>query len=178
MPGTVYNIPPIPPDPEHTIYVDAGNLRIGVEHRILDDAELSANYEGAEMDEIQAAVDGQKVEDNGVSLHVLGRDDGHEYLRFDMFEREPHYHYINRSGESQRIIDYDRVAMGEMLPWALHQLRTRLHEMLDHAGGHSLIDKLEPNMIDVALREVETLAIAAAADLALATSHGAPRDTR
>ena len=105
MTGTVYTVPPIPPDAEHTTYVDAGAISIGVEYRLLDDAELAANYEGEKMDEIRDALDGNAAEDNGVSLHVVGTRDGHEYLRFDLFEREPHYHYIVRSGEQQTIVD-------------------------------------------------------------------------
>ena len=77
----------------------------------MNDAELAANYSGEAMEEIQAATGGQAVEDNGVSIHVFG-DDGHEYLRFDMFEHGPHYHYIEPSGEKQTIIDYDQVGMG------------------------------------------------------------------
>ena len=46
MPGTVYSVQPIPPDPAHTVYVEAGIIRFGVEHRLLDDAGLAANYEG------------------------------------------------------------------------------------------------------------------------------------
>ncbi len=99
MTGTVYTVPPIPPDVEHTTWVEAGAIRIGVEYRLLDDAELAANYRGAQMDQIQEATGGNAVEDNGVSLHVAGTEDGHEYLRFDLFEREPHYHYIERSGD-------------------------------------------------------------------------------
>jgi hypothetical protein len=59
MPGTVYSVPPIPADPEHTTWVDAGVLRIGVEYRLLDDADLAANYRGEAMEEIQAAIDGR-----------------------------------------------------------------------------------------------------------------------
>lgn len=168
MPGTVYNVPPIPPEPAHTVYVEAGAIRIGVEHRVLDDAELAANYEGDAMEEIQEAVAGQDIEDNGVSLHVVGSRDDHEYLRFDMFEREPHYHYIDRSGESQTILEYDRVALGEMLPWALHQLRTRLPEMLRFAGGEALVKELDPVTIDESLVEVERLAVEAEQALAKA----------
>jgi hypothetical protein len=166
MTGTVYTVPPIPPDAEHTTYVDAGAISIGIEYRLLDDAELAANYEGEQMDEIQDALGGDAVEDTGVSLHVVGRDDQHEYLRFDLFEREPHYHYIDRSGESQRIIDYDRVALGPMLPWALEQIRSRLPQMLEHAGGQALISKLEDGRIEASIVKVEKLAREAEAELA------------
>jgi hypothetical protein len=165
MTGTVYTVPPIPPDQEHTTYVDAGALSIGIEWRYLDVSELEANYEGEAMDEIQANITGN-VTDNGVSIHVMGAADGHEYLRFDMFAEGPHYHYIDPSGEQQRIVDFDRVAMGEMLPWTLHQLRTRLPEMLVHAGGADLVPKLDHERIEASLGEVERLAREAEAELA------------
>lgn len=168
MTGTVYTVPPIPPDADHTTYVAAGAIRVGVEYRLLDDAELAANYQGEQMDEIQGALaekDAGTVLDNGVSLHVVGAEDGHEYLRFDLFEHEPHYHYIDRSGEKQTIVDYDRVALGPMLPWALGQIRTHLAAMLEHAGGETLASKLDPNRVAAALVEVEKLAREAEAAL-------------
>lgn len=166
MTGTVYTVPPIPPDAEHTTWVEAGAIRIGVEYRLLDDSELAANYQGEQMDEIQDALAGQQADDNGVSLHVAGADDDHEYLRFDLFEREPHYHYIDASGESQRIIDYDRVALGPMLPWALAQIRTQLGPMLEHAGGAALAAKVDAAEVEAALESVEKLAREAEAALA------------
>ena len=158
MLGTVYTVPPIPPDEAHTTWVDAGSIRIGVEYRLLDDAELAAHYEGEQMEEIQAATGGQATLDNGVSLHVTGAADGHEYLRFDLFEKEPHYHYIEPSGEKQTIVDYDPVAMGPMLPWALGQIRDQLEPMLRFAGGERLIAELDAGSITASLVEVEKLA--------------------
>ena len=90
------------------------------------------------MKEIRDALDDTTVQDNGASIHVLGREDGHEYLRFDLFEQGPHYHYIDLGGKEQTIIDFDRVALGEMLPWALAQLRDRIIPMLERAGGEKL----------------------------------------
>jgi len=177
MTGTTYTVPPIPPDPEHTVWIDAGPIMIGVEHRLLDDAELADHYQGEAMDEIQAATGGDAVEDNGVSLHVMGSEDGHEYLRFDLFEHGPHYHYIDRSCESQTIIDYDRVALGPMLPWALGQIRDRLSEMLIHAGGDALVEKLDVQLIQRSLGEVEKRANEAEAELA-AQRPGAERSER
>jgi hypothetical protein len=164
--GTVYTVPPIPPDPAHTRYVDAGAIRIGVEYRLLDEEELAANYAGEQMQEIEQALDGATVQDNGVSLHVVGTEDGHEYLRFDLFEQEPHYHYIDRSNESQTIVDFDRVAHGTMLPWALAQIRERLEPMLERAGGAALASALDSDVIASALVEVEKLAHEAEATLA------------
>ena len=83
-----------------------------------------------------------------------------------MFEHGPHYHYIDRGGEEQTIIDFDRVALGEMLPWVLHKLRSRLAEMLERAGGGDLVASLNSTLIDLSLLEVEKLALAAQEELA------------
>ena len=168
MTGTTYSVAPIPPDDVHTTYVDAGPLRIGVEYRLLDDEELAENYEGEDADEIQNALGGAAVEDNGASIHVLGREDGHEYLRFDLFEKGPHYHYIDLGGEKQTIIDFDRVALGEMLPWALAQLRNRVVPMLERAGGAELAREVEvqAGALHESLPEVERLVRIAQSELA------------
>lgn len=166
MTGTTYSVPPIPPDPEHTTWVPAGGLSIGVEYRHLDDAEIEANYAGQALEEIRDAVKDRVLQDNGVSIHVAGAHDGHEYLRFDLFEQDPHYHYIEPSGERQTIVQYDRVANGEMLPWALHQLRHRLAPMLERAGGVELLAKLDRDEIDAGLARVEALAREAQGELA------------
>jgi hypothetical protein len=165
MAGTVYTVAPIPHDEKHTRYVDAGAVRFGVEFRLLDDDELAANYQGRDMEEIQAAIKDRNIEDNGVSVHVFGADDGHEYLRFDMFERQPHYHYIERSGPKNTIVDFDAVALGDMLSWVLGQLRTRLPEMLSHAGGDALAARLDARRVDTGVCEVERLAREAQAAL-------------
>lgn len=165
MAMTVYSVPPIPPDPDHTTWVEGGGLRIGVEYRLLDESELAANYEGEAMDEVQANIQGD-IEDNGVSLHVAGAEDGKEYLRFDCFANGPHYHYIEPSGERQTIVDFDPAAMGEMLPWALGQLRGRLRPMLERAGGGALLARIDEPAIRAMLDEVELLARKAEAELA------------
>jgi len=165
MTGTVYAVAPIPPDPEHTTWVEAGALRIGVEYRVLDDGELEANYEGRDMLEIREAQGDRTIQDNGVSIHVAGAQDGHEYLRFDLFEQDPHYHYIEPSGERQTVVQFDRVAMGEMLPWALGQLRHRLPQMLERAGGKDLVPKLDRARLDAGIARVEELARVAQTEL-------------
>jgi hypothetical protein len=176
MTGTVYTVSPIPPDPEHTTYVDAGAITIGVEYRVLDDVALAANYTGEAMDEIQGALEGDPVQDNGVSIHVVDPADGHEYLRFDLFEQEPHYHYIDKSGEKQTIVDYDRIALGPMLPWAIEQVRSHLVPMLEHAGGGELVSRLDARRIAGSLVEVEQLA--RKAEAALQASKGTRGDER
>ena len=166
MAGTVYTVAPIPPDAKHTTYVDAGVLSFGVEVRVLDNAELARNYRGADMEEIREALQGATVEDQGVSIHVVGTTDGHEYLRFDCFETGPHYHYIEPSGDKQTIVDYDPVAMGDMIEWTMRQLRTRLAPMLEYAGGGRLAVELDAARIGESLEQVAALVAKATAELA------------
>ncbi len=166
MAGIEYNVAPIPPDAEHTTYVEAGIVSFGIEYRLLDEAELAANYEGEAMQEIQDAVDANTVEDNGVSIHVIAPHTGHEYLRFDCFANGPHYHYIEPSGEKQIIVEYDPIAMGDMLAWTMRQLRTRLAPMLVHAGGGDLVPDLDMALINERLVDVEQIASEAEAALA------------
>ena len=155
---SVYNVMPIPPDDAATRFVDAGALRIGVEYRFLDDAELRANYGGdaAAMDEIDANRPAAGIEDEGVSIHVFG-DDGREYLRFDMFDAGPHYHYVAHDRGENVIVDYDPVALGEMLPWTLAQLRTRVVPMLERAGAAELAARVDGDALAGCLDEVAGL---------------------
>ena len=155
----VYDIPPIPPDPEYTRYLDAGVVRLGLEYRTLDDAELDRAY--ADDAKSKAAIDAarpEEVDDRGVSIHVLGAEDGHEYLRFDVFEKGPHYHYIHSERVENKIVDFDTVAMGDMLPWALEQIRSNLPVMLAHAGGHALGEQVDLALLASRTRELEELA--------------------
>lgn len=155
----VYDIPPIPPDPECTRYLDAGAIRLGLEYRTLDDAELDRAY--ADDPKSKAAIDAAKpaeVDDRGVSIHVLGAEDGHEYLRFDVFDNGPHYHYIHSRRLENKIVDFDTVAMGDMLPWALEQIRSNLPVMLAHAGGTGLADQVDASLLAPRIEELAQLA--------------------
>jgi hypothetical protein len=62
-----------------------------------------------------------------------------------------------------QVCDYDVNAHGDMLTWALDCLRTRLPQMLPHAGGADLVAQLEPAELETALAEVTELATAAQA---------------
>ena len=158
--GKVYNMPPMPPEESATRWLPAGVLTIGVEYRELDPELLQAAYAGnaehlAELDE-KSPVGG--FTDEGVSLHVCGTDDHHEYLRFDVFDGDPHYHYVHRSGTINNVIDFDERAHGEMLPWAIGCLRHRLAAMLPHAGGEHLVAGLDDAVLGPVVDEVATLA--------------------
>jgi hypothetical protein len=96
------------------------------------------------------------VEAGGPTVRVLGSDDEHEYLRFDMFNVKPHYHY-EPPGEKERILMIDTVAEGDPRAWGIERLRTRLAPMLSAAGGQRLADGLEDATLVAAVDEVETL---------------------
>ena len=60
---------------------------------------------------------------SGPTIRVVGADDSHEYLRFDMFSEGPHYHYsppkTPDSEATERILKLDTVADGEAIAWAI-----------------------------------------------------------
>ena len=95
-------------------------------------------------------------ETGGPTVRVLGGDDDHEYLRFDMFNVRPHYHYEPPS-EQERIHMIDTVAEGDSVAWAISRLRDRLAPMLVEAGGQRLADALDEPTVARAIDDVETL---------------------
>jgi hypothetical protein len=140
---TRYDLMPIPPLEAHTTWFDAGNLRIGVEYRLLSDAIASAStVEGASGGDSA----GRVRDDRGVSLHVCGvGPDGApvEYLRFDCFEEDPHYHYVSWRDKTNEMLHIDPVADGDPLDWALERIRTRLAAMLQRAGAEDLARRID-----------------------------------
>lgn len=131
--GNRYDVLPIPMIPAHCHPVDAGPVRFVVESRSLTNAILDETYAGIEMPHFDIAFD-----DHGASLHVCGADDGLEYLRFDCFEHEPHYHYIEHDKGANVIVRIDEVAVGDPIDFTLRCVREHLPEMLDNAGQPAL----------------------------------------
>jgi hypothetical protein len=153
---TRYDKMPIPPIEAHTEYFEAGVIRIGVEYRVLTDAvaaAIRATLEGA-----QGADTGrlENLDDCGVSLHVFGRCDGaeYEYLRFDCFQEEPHYHYVGWSQKTNEVLQIDPVVEGDPLAWALDRIRTRLPQMLARAGAAEVARRVEPALLEEILPRV------------------------
>ena len=100
----------------------------------------------------------------GLSLHVVAKADGHEYLRFDLFDDPPHYHYnhpVIDGRYTNNVVDFDTASNGPMLDWTLERLRTRLPEMLREAGGAGIADQVDPAVVGPVLAEVQRLASAA-----------------
>jgi hypothetical protein len=163
MIGKVYNIPPQPPVAARTRDFPAGAVTLGVEYRDVDPEALRATYAGneAHLAELEQRSPQGGFFDTGVSIHVCAADDGYEYVRFDCFDDEPHYHYIHRTPDGSvvnQVIDFDTVAGGDMLAWALERIRTRLPEMLTTAGGAALAARVDQSAVDAALEQVRTAA--------------------
>jgi hypothetical protein len=95
-------------------------------------------------------------EDGGPTVRVMGSADDHEYLRFDMFRVNAHYHYEPPDGK-ERIVDIDTVAVGDSVDWVIERLRKRLSPMLTEAGAAKLTDDLDGSMLADAVDEVEQL---------------------
>jgi hypothetical protein len=172
---------PFPPEAiidEDTQYVDAGSVRIGVEHRRLDGLtdRLQATYDGTAFESVfnewlrsrmpsiagaPEATTGMAGAGGGVSFHVLDAESGHEYLRFDCFDGVPHYHYLRPWTTPEECdnhsVDWDEVAHGPMMPWALNTLRTRLPEMLVEAGAANAASRFDQAAVDQAVDKVEQL---------------------
>jgi hypothetical protein len=154
--GTIYTVMPIPPEDDVTTYVTAGALTLGVEVRVVDDALVGKQFKDATPQQ-QAEIAANKaanLNDGGVSVHVCSSQDRREYVRFDCFRIEPHYHYISTAGDSQEIIKFDTVAHGDMLEWAISRITTRLPEMLHRAGATRLADEVDPAEIEKALPQI------------------------
>ena len=134
----------IPIMQRHTRWFDAGPVSIGVEARALGT--------GAE----------NMV--RGPSIHLCSADRATEYIRFDVFGKVLHYHYVLNGSDHNVLWGYDPDANGPMIPWACAALRDRLGTMLRSAGAHDLAREVEQSGWDASVLD----AVAKAANAALA----------
>lgn len=151
---TRYDSMPIPPVEARTQWFDAGAVRFGVEYRLLTEAIAAAA-------QVEAARGGDRADpasfdDRGVSIHVEGRDEqgALEYLRFDCFDEDPHYHYVSWRERSNEMLHIDAVAEGDPLAWTLERLRTRLREMLTRAGAAHIAARVDARRVEAVLPQV------------------------
>jgi hypothetical protein len=175
---TRYDKMPIPPVAEQTEYFEAGPITFGVEYRLLTDA-IAAASAGEDARGVDSAAE-TGFDDRGVAIHVFGEDpDGSEgraqgagkagrvggegsaqleYLRFDCFNEDPHYHYISWKQRSNEMLHLDPVADGDPLLWALERIRTRLPQMLERAGARELAARVDPRLVEQVLARVSEAA--------------------
>ncbi len=113
----------IPLIERHSRWFDAGPVSIAVEARALgDSAERMVR---------------------GPSIHVFNAARTEEYLRFDVFGKVLHYHYIHPAQGHNTLWGYDPDTNGPMIPWACSALHDRLPVMLHRAGATLLADEVE-----------------------------------
>lgn len=134
----------IPLMEQHTTWFDGGLVSIAVEARALgDSAERMVR---------------------GPSIHVFNAARTEEYLRFDVFGKVLHYHYILNEPNHNILWGYDPDTNGPMLPWIMTALRERLPLQLRRAGAHKLAADVEAQGWNTAiLADVERAASAALA---------------
>ena len=156
--GTFVASFPVPHEPQATTFVAAGPITFGIEPRVFDPVAEAAKLTAAEIAAAgpDSLFHSDRV-DGGVCVHVFRTDGLAEYLRFDCFDDEPHYHYII-PGRGNMLVHFDRVANGPMLDWTMRTLRGRLPELLTQLGAEQLAASLQPVVLEHALDEVQRLA--------------------
>jgi hypothetical protein len=159
-PVTRYSVMPIPADASRTELFEAGPIAIGVEYRLLTDAIAAAAAAG-----LQAARGDERgvttgLDDRGVSLHVYSHEAGErrEWLRFDCFDEDPHYHYISWREKRNEMLHLDPVADGDALAWALERIRTRLPAMLARAGAPDVAARVDAAALEATMPRVAAAA--------------------
>jgi hypothetical protein len=151
--GNRYDQLPIPMVEEHCIPVDAGAVTLVIESRTLTNAIIESTFAPGVVD---ATI---PFDDFGATLHVCGADDGLEHLRFDCFEHEPHYHYIEQAARANTVVRIDELAVGDPIEFSLACVEHHLPDMLRHCGVAELADAVarEPERLRAAMIEVRDL---------------------
>lgn len=158
--GTFVASFPVAHEAEATTFIEAGPITFGIEPRVFDPVAEAAKLTAEEIAAAgpDALFHSDQI-DSGVCVHVFGTEGLAEYLRFDCFDDEPHYHYIV-PGKGNMLVHFDRVANGPMLEWTINTLRGRLPDMLTQLGAERLAASLKPEELKRALDEVERVASA------------------
>ncbi|WP_244931499.1 hypothetical protein [Nocardioides sp. W7] len=159
--GRTYAVMPIPMVPEHCVEVPAGPLTFVVEARRLSDEAINENaFDRGRPD--QTVVSG--IDDGGACVHVLDAEDGLEWLRFDCFDNEPHYHYVRNGESANQVVRFDQFAEGDPETWTLQRLRTSLPAMLRYAGAAALAETVAEADLTAAVDEVARVLLRSRAD--------------
>ena len=129
--GQLHKFVLIPPIERHCRWFDAGPVSIAVEARAL----------------------GTSAENmvRGPSIHVFDAARDEEYLRFDVFGKVLHYHYVLNAQDHNVLWGYDPDANGPMIPWVMAALRNRLPTLLRGAGADDLARVVEQSGWDAAV---------------------------
>jgi len=132
--GQTFTFMPIPMIERNAEWFDAGPVSFAVEVRVL-----------AGMDEAAGAGAG------GGTIHVFSPDHEVEWVRFDCFDDEPHYHYLDQRAKTNTVWTFDDAVNGPMAPWAVSALRRNLPAILRCAGADGLAEAVERSGVDPAV---------------------------
>jgi hypothetical protein len=157
--GTVFHtyLGPIPA--ENSQAFDFGPVTVILEHRQVTKAAILASFadDPVKLAAAQAATP-DDLDDSGISFHVVGKGDQHEYLRFDCLRGAPHYHYNLRPTPEVPLanveVKYDQISNGDPVEWTIARLGDRLPPMLAAAGAADLADQLDQATVAQAVRQL------------------------
>ena len=168
--GNTHKTIPVPPVPEHTTYWEVGGVKIGLEGRFLTGAILADHFsKDPEQARIFAELAAKSttnqatLDDVGISIHVFDARDDKEYVRFDMFDGDPHYHYMTPGSHHIPVI-FVTTANPDYIGWTFERLATSLPAMMEKAGAADAARHVDMAAVRAILPELR-----AAADNALAS---------
>lgn len=95
--------------------------------------------------------------DRGPAIKVYAEVNGKavQLLRFDCFEKDPHYHYDPEGKNVQWKLD--KVTDGDPLTWAIGQLRKNLKPMLQAAGYEQVAKGVDQEAVAKSLPKVKRI---------------------
>ena len=95
-------------------------------------------------------------EDGGPSLQVLTKVEGQpvQLLRFDMFEKQPHYHYAPNAQNIQ--YQLDPLALDDGISWTISLIRQKLPQLIAKAGYDGMLSAENVAAAVATLPEIET----------------------
>lgn len=93
--------------------------------------------------------------DRGPAVRVYGDVDGREVelLRFDCFEKEPHYHYD--PGDQDHRWNLDPLTMGDPTEFSLAQIKTRLKDMIAKAGYETVAARVDQSAVASHIHQIQ-----------------------
>lgn len=150
--GNRYEVMPIPMVQEHCIPVNAGAVQLVVESRRLTNEIIKSTYDNNTSTSNASEV---AFDDFGASLHVCGTVDRLEYLRFDCFENEPHYHYIDQEAQANTVVRIDELAVGDPIEFSLACVEHHLPSMLRNCEAAGLANDVAAHLDEVTKAIVE-----------------------
>lgn len=94
------------------------------------------------------------ADDQGPAVRVFGRvgEKERQVLRFDCFQKSPHYHYDPEQSDEQHRMKDENIT--DPLEWTLHRLEKNLGEMIRRAGYGELADQVDPELVGAHLEAI------------------------